>query len=63
MTELYSRPTLLWLVIPLLLYWIARIWHLAWRGRIHDDPLAFATRDLQTYLIGALGLVAILYAI
>lgn len=62
-TELYSRPALLWLVTPLLLYWIARIWYLAWRGRIHDDPLAFATRDLQTYLVAAGGLAAILYAI
>lgn len=61
--ELYSRPRLLWIFCPLLLYWITRIWHLAWRGDIHDDPLAFASRDPQTYLVGAIGLAAILYAI
>ena len=62
-TELYSRPQLLWLFCPLLLYWITRIWHLAWRGRMPDDPLAFAARDPQTYLVGAIGIAAILFAI
>jgi len=61
--ELYSRPQLLWLFCPLLLYWITRIWHLAWRGRMPDDPLAFAARDPQTYLVGAIGIAAILFAI
>jgi len=62
-SQLYTRPALLWIFGPLLLYWIARIWHLAWHGRIHDDPLAFAAKDPQTYLIGALGLAALLFAI
>ncbi|MBT8046311.1 MAG: UbiA family prenyltransferase [Pontiella sp.] len=62
-TRLYSRPDLLWVFCPLLLYWITRMWHLAWRGRMQDDPLAFAARDPQTYLVGALGIAAILFAI
>ena len=62
-TRLYQRPDILWVFCPLLLYWITRIWHLAWRGQMKDDPLAFAARDFQTYLIGALGLAAILFAI
>jgi 4-hydroxybenzoate polyprenyltransferase len=62
-TELYSRPELLWIFCPLLLYWITRIWHLAWRGKMQDDPLAFAARDPQTYLVGAIGITTILYAI
>ncbi|MDH3981471.1 MAG: UbiA family prenyltransferase, partial [Kiritimatiellaceae bacterium] len=61
--ELYSHPQLLWVFCPLLLYWITRIWHLAWRGGIHDDPLAFAARDPQTYIVGMLGIAALLYAI
>jgi 4-hydroxybenzoate polyprenyltransferase len=60
---LYSRPDLLWLFCPLLLYWITRIWMLAWRGRMQDDPLAFAAGDLQTYLVGALGAAIVLLAI
>ncbi|MDZ8118293.1 UbiA family prenyltransferase [Pontiella agarivorans] len=61
--ELYTYPRLLWIFCPLLLYWITRIWHLAWRGEINDDPLAFAARDLQTYVLGAIGMTAMLYAI
>jgi 4-hydroxybenzoate polyprenyltransferase len=60
---LYSRPELLWLFCPLLLYWITRVWMLAWRGRMRDDPLAFAARDPQTYVIGALSAAIILFAI
>jgi 4-hydroxybenzoate polyprenyltransferase len=61
--QLYSRPDLLWLFCPLLLYWITRIWMLAWRGRMHDDPLAFAAGDLHTYIVGALGAAIVLLAI
>jgi 4-hydroxybenzoate polyprenyltransferase len=61
--ELYTYPELLWVFCPLLLYWITRIWHLAWRGKMNDDPLAFAARDPQTFVVGAMGLAALLYAI
>ncbi|MEN7973218.1 MAG: UbiA family prenyltransferase [Verrucomicrobiota bacterium] len=61
--QLYNRPELLWLFCPLLLYWITRIWMLAWRGQMDDDPLAFASKDPQTYLVGAIGAVLILVAI
>lgn len=61
--ELYSRPDLLWLFCPLLLYWTTRIWMLAWRGRMTDDPLAFAAKDPHTYVIGALGMAIMLFAI
>jgi 4-hydroxybenzoate polyprenyltransferase len=61
--ELYRRPTLLWLFCPLLLYWITRIWLLAWRGQMHDDPLAFAARDIHTYVVGALSITIVLLAI
>ncbi len=61
--QLYTRPELLWLFCPLLLYWITRIWMLAWRGNMHDDPLAFATKDPHTYVIGALSIAIVLFAI
>jgi 4-hydroxybenzoate polyprenyltransferase len=60
--QLYRRPHILWLFCPLLLYWVTRIWHLAWRGKVDDDPLAFAAKDPQTYLVGAIGIIAILLA-
>jgi 4-hydroxybenzoate polyprenyltransferase len=60
--ELYSRPDALWMLTPLLLYWVTRIWMLAWEGKMKDDPVAFAATDLQTCLLGLLGLAIMLYA-
>lgn len=55
---LYRRPLLLWLVCPLLLFWTSRMWLLAHRGQIHDDPIVATVRDPASYLLGALvGLV------
>ncbi len=59
--QFYKNPAALWLLCPLLLYWIARIWLLAGRGELSDDPLDFAARDPQTWMIGALS-AAILIA-
>jgi hypothetical protein len=42
---LYSRPALLWLLNPLLLYWMARALMMAHRRQMHDDPVVFAFRD------------------
>jgi 4-hydroxybenzoate polyprenyltransferase len=56
---LYSHPDRLWFICPLLLYWITRIWLLATRGKVHDDPLIFALRDIAAYVTVALtGLVS-----
>jgi 4-hydroxybenzoate polyprenyltransferase/phosphoserine phosphatase len=52
--QFYNHPAVLWMLCPLLLYWIARVWLLASRGELSDDPLDFAARDPQTWIIGAL---------
>jgi 4-hydroxybenzoate polyprenyltransferase/phosphoserine phosphatase len=52
--KLYNRPRLLLLACPLLFVWICRVWLLTYRGRMHDDPTAFAFKDWGSYLIGAL---------
>lgn len=52
--RLYASPRLLWLVCPLLLYWIAHMWFLAHRGEIEDDPIVVAARDPASYVVGAL---------
>jgi len=59
---LYRHPTLLLLVCPLLLVWIARVWRLTYRGRMHDDPTAFAFKDWASYVIGALTLLVMWFA-
>jgi 4-hydroxybenzoate polyprenyltransferase len=52
--RLYASPRLLWLICPLLLYWIAHMWFLAHRGAIQDDPIVVAARDPVSYVVGAL---------
>jgi 4-hydroxybenzoate polyprenyltransferase len=51
---LYRTPLLLWLVCPLLLFWTSRMWLLAHRGLIHDDPIVATVRDPASYVLGAL---------
>ena len=60
--ELYDRPNLLWLVAVLLLHWITRVWLLAGRGAIDDDPILFAVKDKGSYFIGALSATILLVA-
>jgi len=59
--RLYRKPAVLFLVCPLLLFWTGRMWLLAHRGQIHEDPLVASARDPASYIVAALvGLV--LYA-
>jgi 4-hydroxybenzoate polyprenyltransferase/phosphoserine phosphatase len=51
---LYSHPRVIWLACPLLAYWIGRIWLIARRGQMHDDPVVFAIKDRVSWLVGAL---------
>jgi 4-hydroxybenzoate polyprenyltransferase/phosphoserine phosphatase len=59
--EFYSQPIVLWLLCPLLLYWIGRIWWRAVRGTLSDDPLDFAARDPQTWMIAAFSTVLLIF--
>lgn len=52
--ELYPAPEWIWLVPPLLLYWVARLWLKAGRGEIDDDPVLFAAKDWQSLVVAAL---------
>jgi len=53
---LYQQPTLLLLICPLLLYWISRVWLIAHRGEMHEDPIVFALRDKASYCVAAIAL-------
>ena len=54
MLRLYHRPAALWLVCPVLLYWITRVWFLAQRRLMEEDPVLFAVKDRISYLAGIL---------
>ncbi len=57
-TDLYSTPTMLWLVCPVLIILLARIWLFARAGRLHEDPVLFAVEDrLSQALVLAAGIV------
>jgi 4-hydroxybenzoate polyprenyltransferase len=61
-TLLYHRPEVLWTVAPLLVYWVTRVWFMANRGAVDDDPIVFAIRDWPSYLVGSLAVAVIVYA-
>ncbi|TYO61059.1 UbiA family prenyltransferase [Bradyrhizobium hipponense] len=42
---LYRHPNALWLICPILLYWIGRALMMANRRQMDDDPIVFALRD------------------
>jgi 4-hydroxybenzoate polyprenyltransferase len=46
---LYKQPELIWLTIPILLYWLMRMWYVAHKGKITDDPIVFAITDKSSY--------------
>lgn len=51
---LYERPLLLWLICPMILFWISRMWLFAYRGQVDEDPIVVAVRDPASYMVGAL---------
>lgn len=53
-SNIYGQPEALWLVVPLIGLWTMRIWLLAHRGELHDDPVAFALTDRVSLAMGAL---------
>jgi len=59
----FSRHQLIWLVCPLLLYWVGYLWLIAHRGRMHHDPLVFALRDRTSRVLIILMLVTVLSAL
>jgi 4-hydroxybenzoate polyprenyltransferase len=60
--QLYHHAQLLWLVCPLLMYWIMRFWLLARRGQIQYDPVAFALKDRASLAVIAATAATVLAA-
>jgi 4-hydroxybenzoate polyprenyltransferase len=61
---LYHHPKRLWLLCPLILYWISRVWFLAQRGQMNSDPVIYALSDWRSIVTGvcaaAIGVSAML---
>lgn len=52
--SLYSAPAFLWATPVLVSAWLLRIWLLAHRGELDDDPVAFAVRDKISLVLGVI---------
>jgi 4-hydroxybenzoate polyprenyltransferase len=59
----YSQPRQLWLILPLMILWLFRLWLLASRGELDKDPVVFAFTDSMSLVIGAAAVVIALLAI
>ncbi|MEJ2361885.1 MAG: UbiA family prenyltransferase [Gammaproteobacteria bacterium] len=60
---LYRYPVWLWPISLAVLYWISRIWLLAHRGELHEDPVLFAIHDRTSYVLVLLVAISLLLAI
>ncbi len=60
---LYTRPQVLWLLCPLLLFWLTRMWLRAGRGLVHDDPVVETLKDRHGYILLAAAAVTMFAAV
>jgi 4-hydroxybenzoate polyprenyltransferase len=58
----YERPELLWLAVPLVLFWQCWLWLSTARGLMHSDPIVYAVRDWVSWLTAATALVVFILA-
>lgn len=50
-TQLYTQPKILWAISFLFLFWISRIWLHTVRGKMTDDPIVYAIKDVTSYFV------------
>jgi len=62
-TALYPHFQRLWLLAPVLIFWITRIWLLAGRGEMDEDPVIYAITDRVSLMLGVLTLLVLLGSI
>jgi 4-hydroxybenzoate polyprenyltransferase len=61
--HLYHHTTRLWLLVPILLLWLSRLWLLASRGDLHEDPVVYAITDKRSLALGVLVALVVLLAL
>ncbi len=62
-TSLYKTPEAIWLLCPLIMYWISRLWMIAHRGQLNEDPVVFALTDKSSYFVLLISFIIIAFAI
>jgi len=58
-----GKYELFWVICLLLLYWISHMWLMAHRGRIQEDPVAYAMKDPTSRILVALSVMVTLLAV
>ncbi|UCI04973.1 UbiA family prenyltransferase [Mesorhizobium sp. B1-1-8] len=53
--ELYPHPWVMWPLAPIVLYLTMRVWILARRDEMNDDPVVFIIRDWRSQIVVAVG--------
>ena len=60
---IYSNPIWLWMVLPAMLFWLSRIWLMANRGELNEDPVLFALSDGVSYLVVVVCMTSVVLAV
>ena len=60
--ELYAKPWMVWPVAPIILYLTMRVWILARRDEMHDDPVVFIISDWRSQVVILFGAVLLVAA-
>jgi 4-hydroxybenzoate polyprenyltransferase/phosphoserine phosphatase len=60
---LYPHYRRLWLLVPVLLLWLSRLWLQASRGELHEDPVVYAITDKRSLLLGMVVVAIVLSAL
>lgn len=60
--KLYAHPAVLWMLVPLMLFWGMRMWRKTLNHQMTDDPIVFAAKDKVTIIIGLLSGCCLLLA-
>jgi 4-hydroxybenzoate polyprenyltransferase len=61
--QLYHHTNRLWLLVPVLLLWISRLWLQASRGQLDEDPVVYAITDRRSLLLGLVVVAIVLSAL
>jgi len=61
--QLYQHTTRLWLLVPVLLLWLSRLWLLASRGQLDEDPVVYAITDKRSLLLGLCVIIIVLISL
>jgi len=61
--KLYRQPEVLWFMVPVIGYWIMRIWIITARGEMDEDPISYAIKNKNSWAVALITLLVLAIAI